>query len=252
MIKKAFCIVLCVILAVLCSPFSVGEPELYVRYAMPEGRSENVLTDADVMTRVTVRAGSGLVLTLSGAGEGCAAYLEWFSIPQDARLEQFDADGVLLDTTVFQSPDAYAHRIPLNARCAKLILSSGKTDCTVSTLFVARDASDAGREWMEPTAACDMLFLAPTPADAMESFGPVLAQYGIAHGVSVGVVCMTVDHRYCAQELEHALYAMGFRNAPVYLGCSDLNYLTDSEVHKRWERNDPVNKLISLISALQP
>lgn len=252
MSKKAICVLLCLIMACLCLPYAVGETALGVTYAVPNGRSESVLLDHDVMTRITVKQNANITLTLSRAGAGRTAYIEWFSIPKDAELIQYDASNKAIGSTRFQLPDAYACAVSLDEQCAKLTLRAQKAEYSISTLFVAEGEPDASYEWMQPTESCDMLFIAPTPANAMETFGSVLAQYGVAHGVTVGVVCMTVDHRYCAQELEHALLSMGIQNAPIYLGCEDENYLLESEIRKRWSASKPEDKLQALIQTLQP
>ncbi len=251
MMKRVLCILLCLIMVGLCLPLASGDSTLTVSYAMPDGRNESVLKDADVMTRVTVRKNANITLKFA-AGAGRTAYLEWFSLPEDAELQQFDADNKQISAVAFRSPDAYAAAIPLDTNCAKLVLAAKKTECTVSTLFVSESAPDDAFAWMQPTESCDMLFVAPTPADAMEAFGPVLARYGIANGVSIGVVCMTVDYRYRAQELERALYAMGISNAPIYLGINDSNYLEKNEIHKRWAASHPDTALAELFAKLQP
>ena len=251
MIKKWICMLLCLITVGLCLPHASGDSALSVSYAMPNGRSEQTLLDADVMTRVTVKRGQNITLKFA-AGEGRTAYIEWFALPEDAELQQLDAGGKQIKTTAFQNPEAYAAAIPLETNCAKLALAAKKAECTVSTLLVTDGAPDAAYAWLEPTTACDMLFIAPTPASAMESFGPVLARYGVANGVTVGIVCMTVDYRYRAEELERALKAMGIQNAPIYLGCNDNNYLEANEIHKRWAANKPESKLAALIETLHP
>lgn len=252
MMKKAICILLCLLTLVLYIPVAYGESAFSVTYVMPAGREEDVLLDADVMTRVTIKRGAGITLKLSNAGAGRTAYIEWFSVPKDAELQQYNADNKLIASTAFQNPDAFRASVLLDAQCVKAMLVTGKEDCTVSTLFVTDTLPDAKYEWTEYPNACDMLFIAPTPASVMEAFGAVLAEYGAAHGVSVGVVYMTADYRYRVQELQHALLAMGIEQAPIWLGCDDLNYLEPNEIHKRWKENKPEDKLVALIRSLDP
>ena len=250
--KKTICILLCLLTVCLCLPLASGDAAPTVTYVMPKGRTEQVLLDTDVMTRVTVKNGASITLTLSHAGAGRTAYIEWFSIPADAELQQYDAGNKKIAVTSFRNPDAYQTTVPLDEQCVKVVLAAKKAEYTVSTLFIAEGSPDPSYEWMEQTQACDLMLIVPTPASAMEQFGPILAQYGVAHGVSIAVVVMTVDHRYVAQELQHALLSMGINNAPVYLGCNDQNYLEAKEIHKRWEYNKPADKLNNLIRTLQP
>ena len=251
--KRMFCFLLALCTVMLCVPPAAGEDVFTVSYAIPGKQPDSRLTDFDVMTRITVKRNKPITVTLSNAGEGRTAYLDWFTPPEDAELKQLDAGGKELTVTPFEASEAYSEAIPLDANCVKLVLNAKKADCTVSTLIVSEsEPNDPDGLLYRAPAACDMLFVAPTPSDVMESFGPVLAKYGAAHGVSVGIVCMTVDYRYRLEELEHALFAMGLTDAPIMLGCFDNNYLIREEIRKRWAASKPGDKLSALIDALKP
>ena len=252
MMKKAISVMLCMLTILLYTPVVRADSALTVTYDMPTGRSEDVLLDTDAMTRVTVKHGTEIAVKLSNAAEGRTAYIEWFTVPKDAVLQQYDAANKLIASIAFAEPDGYFSTVALDAGCTKVTLGAVKGECTVSTLLVSDSGIDDAYEWRSCPDACDVLFIAPTPSDVMESFGPVLAEYGAAHGVSVGIVVMTADYRYRVQELQHALIEMGIENAPIYLGCDDQNYLEPNEIHKRWKEIKPEDKLSGLIRTLDP
>ena len=130
------------------------------------------------MTRLTLNRWQKLTLTMSNAGEGRKLYLEWFSLPTDAVIEQFDTKNALLNTVSFASPDRYAEEIPIDPACVKITLSAQGAECTVSTFYVSDQAPGPDRGWLSETPeACDILVIAPTPADVMEVFGPTIVKY---------------------------------------------------------------------------
>ena len=88
---------------------------------------------------------------------------------------------------------------------------------------------DEGEEWAEQMIraidanfdyACGFIKENFPGVKAMRSEGTYMlfldcGDWCRAHGVSIGIVCMTVDYRYRLQELEHALSRMGFSEAPI-------------------------------------
>ena len=159
MFKKAICLLLGLLTVCMCIPLSVGDSALSVTYVMPNERKEDALLDTDVMTRVTVKHGSNITMKLSHAGEGRTVYLEWFSIPEDAELQ--------IAVTEFRKPDEYVSKVSLDANCVKAVLAAKKADCSVSSLFIKEGAPDAAYEWVDRPSSCDMLFIVPTPAQAL-------------------------------------------------------------------------------------
>ena len=251
--KRIGCILLAVLLLGLTVSFASGDEGFSVTYRMPNGQPDSRLTDADVMTRLTVYQSQKIELQLSNAGEGRTLYLEWFSLPANAAVEQYGAGGERLSVSTFQMPDRYAEEIPVDAACTRIVLAPSGSDCVVSTLFVSEEAPSPERGWLfETPEACDILIIAPTPADVMETFGPTLAKYAIGHGVTVGIVCMTVDYRYRLEELDRALVKLGIDKAPIVFGIDDGNYLESTEIRKRWTPEASQEKLRTLIDRLRP
>ncbi|MBR6040763.1 MAG: hypothetical protein IKP38_09825, partial [Clostridia bacterium] len=264
--KRLGCFLLALLMICLHISTAAGENGFTVSYAIPGGQPESRLTDADVMTRLTLNRWQKLTLTMSNAGEGRKLYLEWFSLPTDAVIEQFDTKNALLNTVSFASPDRYAEEIQIDPACVKITLSAQGAECTVSTFYVSDQAPGPDRGWLSETPeACDILVIAPTPADVMEVFGPTIVKYASGLNVSVGVLCMTVDYRYRLAELQRAFTELGIENAPIALGIVDNNYseypetkiaadrkAQIKEVKKCWETNNSVPKLREKIERLRP
>ncbi|MBQ6234580.1 MAG: hypothetical protein IJK54_01560, partial [Clostridia bacterium] len=264
--KRFGCILLALLMICLHIPTAAGEDGFTVTYAIPGGQPESRLTDADVMTRLTLSSSQKLTLTTSNAGEGRTLYLEWFSLPNHVVVEQYSAKDALLSTVDFTSPGRYAEEIPVDPACVKITLSTVGSECTVSTFYVSDQTPEPDRGWLSETpAVCDILVIAPTPADVMEVFGPTIVKYAIGYNVSVGVICMTVDHRYRLAELQRAFLELGIDKAPIVFGIADKNYseyqetinadlrqAQAREVKKYWAMNEPLPKLKGLIQQLQP
>ena len=87
--KRLFCILLALCTVCLCVPLAAGEDSFTAAYAIPGKQPESRLTDFDVMTRITVKRNKPITVTLSGAGEGRAAYIDWFTLPEDAELNSW-------------------------------------------------------------------------------------------------------------------------------------------------------------------
>ena len=163
--KRIGCILLTVILVCLCLPVA-GADGFTVTYATPDKQPESRLTDTNAMTRITVNRSRKIELSMSKAGAGRTLYLEWFTLPEDAVLEQYGAGNKLLSSVSFAGTDRYAETVPVDEACVKLVLKPGAVACTVSTMFVSDREPE--RCWLSETpAACDMLIVAPTPASAI-------------------------------------------------------------------------------------
>lgn len=89
--KRIWCILLAMLLVAFAIPYAADADSFTVTYKTPEGQPEIRLSDADVMTRMTVKKGKLVELTMSDAGAGRTLYLEWYKLPKDAVVEQFDA-----------------------------------------------------------------------------------------------------------------------------------------------------------------
>jgi LmbE family N-acetylglucosaminyl deacetylase len=247
-------------------PSAAAENGFTVTYTIPGGKPEERLLDADVMTRLTLLRMQRLEMTLSNAGAGRTLYLEWFTLPENAAIEQYSASNELLGSTAFVRPSRYAETIPVDPVCERIVLAANGAECTVSTLFVSDKEPEPERCWLSETPdACDILIVAPTPADVMEVFGPTIVKYAIGYGMSVGIVCMTVDYRYRLEELDRVLLELGIDKAPITLGIDDQNYakyidagnenvqrIQCVKVKELWTRDHPEEKLALLTEALQP
>ena len=124
MMKKAISVMLCMLTILLYTPVVRADSALTVTYDMPTGRSEDVLLDTDAMTRVTVKHGTEIAVKLSNAAEGRTAYIEWFTVPKDAVLQQYDAANKLIASIAFAEPDGYFSTVALDAGCTKVTLGA--------------------------------------------------------------------------------------------------------------------------------
>ena len=264
--KRIWCILLAMLLVAFAIPYAADADSFTVTYKTPEGQPEIRLSDADVMTRMTVKKGKLLELTMSDAGAGRTLYLEWYTLPKDAVVEQFDAGGKVISSIPFASPTRYREEIPVDAACKRIALKAKGEACTVSTMFVSETAPAEEYGWLctEP-AVCDMLIVAPSPEYVMETFGPTIAHYAAGHGVKIGIVIMTVGHRYTLKELDRALLKMGVTYAPITLGIDDHNYnayvdpsktkdRADQlrEIKKCWDEKGSKAEIADIIRRLQP
>lgn len=264
--KRIVCILLAALMLIPFISYAAGEDGFTVSYKTPEGQPEIRLSDADVMTRMTVKKGKLIELTMSDAGAGRTLYLEWYTLPKDAVVEQYDAGGKVIASVPFVSTTRYHEEIPVDAACRKIALKAKGDACTVSTMFVSDQAPAADYGWLsaEPVV-CDMLIVSPSPTEVMETFGPTIAHYAAGHGVKIGIVIMTVGHRYTLQELNRALLAMGVSYAPITIGIDDNNYngyvdpsntkqKSDQirEIKKRWDEKNTKVTLSNIIKGLQP
>lgn len=264
--KKIVCFLITCLMICVLLPSAAAENGFTVTYTIPGGKPEERLLDADVMTRLTLLRMQRLEMTLSNAGAGRTLYLEWFTLPENAAIEQYNASNELLGSTAFVRPSRYAETIPVDPACERIVLAANGAECTVSTLFVSDKEPEPERCWLSETPdACDILIVAPTPADVMEVFGPTIVKYAIGYGMSVGIVCMTVDYRYRLEELDRVLLELGIDRAPITLGIDDQNYakyidagnenvqrIQCVKVKELWTRDHPEEKLALLTEALQP
>lgn len=264
--KKTLCFLFVCVMLCMIAPLATADEDFTVTYQIPKGKPESRLSDADVMTRVTLPRSQKIELVLSNAGSGRTLYLEWFTLPKGADITQFNESGEMINSFAISDSNRYAETIPLDPSCVRIALEATASDCIISTLFVSDQAPEPERCWLSETPeACDILVIAPTPADVMEVFGPTIVKYAIGHGMSVGLVCMTVDYRYRLAELNRTLVELGIDKAPITFGIDDKNYamIADTSDEARWQEqcrrvkaiwteNDAEGRLASLIGELRP
>ena len=143
--KKICCLALAILVLCMFIPQAMGESGFSVSYVTPGGVSEERLTDADVMTRITAKKGGSIELKLSNAGEGRTLYLEWFTLPKDAVLTQYDDGNTQIESIRFASPTRYTEEIPVDPACVRIVLAAKSADLTVSSMYVSTQAPEIGR-----------------------------------------------------------------------------------------------------------
>ncbi len=231
---------------------SQAETALSVSYTIPNDRDASRLTDAKVTTRLSVERGDRITLTVDTAGAGRNLYLEWYTLPDEARLRQYDAQRQLLSETAYASPTAYCEVQPLDDACTTVELYAVQA-YTIATLLVTEGTIAEEYHWQtDAPTACDLLFVLPQPVTELENVGSLLVKYGVEHGAAVGIVYLCDGERSQFEEACDALWTLGMTASPILLHCSDHAFNDANDVHTQWAKNEPEAKLAAVLDALQP
>lgn len=225
---------------------------LDARYTVSERKNAYVsfLSDEDVMTRMPVAASETLTMDWDKAAGG--VYIQWHTLPDDFVVEQYDQSGALLSSAVYVT-ERFDHTLTLNAGCRRIMLSAAG-GLAVSTL---RPYSTGGLPqdvelFDEPVNDADLMLVVAYPGEEYTLLGGLIPAYTVEHEIETALVIAASQSRAQIAETLHALYALGVRAHPYFLGAVDNGQNTAKSLEAAWKPYEVQSQLEALLLRLTP
>lgn len=204
---------------------------LQCTFEVSRGR-EKYLTDGDVNTAWEPSGKNArLLITLPANGAGYV-HIEWQKEPAGYVFAQYDSDKNEIassDGSAEYTGITQMYELSADARYVLITLTDeDQAICEVS-VYSAGDLPSAVQRWYPAYTKCDLMLVAAYPGDELVTFGGLLPYYVGEREANVQMVYMTGANRSRQTETLDALWAMGIRNYPEFMGlrASDTDSLEE-------------------------
>lgn len=252
--KKCLVKTLAVLLALCLLPLSFARGESReireLTYKIEGDVVEDRLWDDSVMTRVTLKAGRSLSVTLPEAAEEARAYAVWYQMPRRFKLIQKDGQGRVLSTRELV-PTAYYESYALEAGCTSLQLVAVEALSLSTFRLFEGDVPSSLPHYDGSMEKADALLIAGQPRGIFESFGALLPHLS-SYRLETAVAVSHMGSRKELHELIVALWQLGYTRMPLLGGFSDDDIESISNVQKKWTQKALDGYLTELYMLLSP
>ncbi len=155
-------------------------------------------------------------------------YFEWYTLPNEYTLEQYDSSGALVSSSSSQPFVNCYYQIEESVTVLKLAFYS---DAELSTVRVYGEGALplSVQLWQQQPDTADLLLIASTPQAAVTDFFGVLASYTVEHQIPTALVVLAKDTRTMQEGLLAGLWKLGITSYPRFGSFVNLN----SDSYKR-------------------
>lgn len=191
------------------------------------------VTDAYTESYLELSEDKPFSITLPAGASAQGLYLEWFDLPGDYTIEQYDAAGTLLSSAERQ-PFVNCY-FPLDASAASVKIVCNRAAFLSSVHVYGEGTLPATVQLWEPTLTqADLLFIGATPDAAVTDFYALLALYTVEHQIPTVLTVLEKESRTEQGDLLAGLWRMGVKNYPVFGTFSALNNDSYKRVRGWW------------------
>lgn len=208
-------------------------------------KSVSKITDGRVDTDIIFDQGEKITVEFSGA---VGMMLKWYEpIMYDVELITTEGQSSLVTYN-----DTIINRyIKLSdIKTASINLPEGGRLCEIEVLFTKPLATT--QIWEQPYEKLDILVLPAHPDDEYLYFGGTLPYYGTQLGLNVNAVWMTHQKRLRQDEALNALWAMGIKHYPEFLGFPDRLKKTYKSAAEFWGEEKTLGAIVELYRKYKP
>ena len=217
-----------------------------------------VLKETDALWRLSDDNGNSFIrfkeadeLAFSTDGQIQGLYLSWYTLPKTYTLEWQDANGATLRS---EQPQPFAlneyREAPEDCCGAKLVFPDAAALCGLNA-YGEGTLPGSVQNWSEPTQEPAAMLICGYPGDELLFFGGLVPTW-IHQGVPFAIAYMSAYSRERQEEALSALWSLGYRQYPIFLGIEtnrsrEVNYLGQS-----WKYKDAVTLLCGLLQTYRP
>lgn len=178
-------------------------------------------------------------------------YLQWYTFPGVYALEWCDANGATLLT---EQPEPFAlneyRTAPDGCFGARLAFSDRAALCGVRA-YGEGTLPESVQDWQRPAEEPAALLVCGYPGDELLFFGALVPRW-INDGVPFSIAYMSAYSRERQEECLRALWSLGYRQYPIWLGIEtsrsrEVNYLMQN-----WNYRNSVGVLSELLEKYRP
>ena len=251
--KRLLILLLCLLL--LCLPVAVtGEEEtlasrLEAELEVPEQQKDlSLLQDGRISTYVDFKAGNRLLARVEEPPQG--VYIQWQRLPGEVALVWLDKTGNALsrETLAPAFVNVYVSA-PQNAMGLELTFSAKAAVCGLE-FYGPGQLPDALQQWEPPMETPAYMLLCGYPGDELLYFGG-LVPLCLNNGIPLSIAYISAYSRQRQEEGLEALWALGMKHYPVYLGVETGRNREVEYLRGNW-RTNPGTLVEKLLLAYSP
>lgn len=208
-------------------------------------KSASKLTDGKVGTNIVFDEDETITIKLKGS---IGMMLKWYE-PCMYGIEFITADGqsakACYDDTIINKYIELdgAEKVAIN-------LPQGGRLCEIEVFYNEPPADT--QMWEQPYEKLDILVLPAHPDDEYLYFGGTIPYYGTELGLNVNSVWMTHQKRLRQDEALNALWAMGIKHYPEFLGFPDRLKKTYESAARFWGEEKALGAIVELYRKYKP
>lgn len=251
--KRLLILLLCLLL--LCLPVAAaGEEEtsasrLEAELDVPEQQKDlSLLQDGRISTYVDFKAGNRLLARVKEPPQG--VYIQWQRLPGEVALAWLDEAGNTLsrETLTPAFINVYVSA-PQDAMGLELTFSAKAAVCGLEFYGPGR-LPDALQQWKPPMETPAYMLLCGYPGDELLYFGG-LVPLCLNDGIPLSIAYISAYSRQRQEEGLEALWALGMKHYPVYLGVETGRNREVEYLRGNW-RTNPGTLVEKLLLAYSP
>lgn len=224
-------------------------------FEVSRGR-EKYLTDGDIETAWEPSGENArLLITLPANGAGYV-HIEWQEEPAGYVLAQYDADKNEIassDGDAEYTGITQMYELREDARYVLITLTDEDQAICEVTVYSAGDLPAGVQRWYPAYTKCDLMLVAAYPGDELVTFGGLLPYYALERGANVQLVYMTGASRVRRSETLDAMWSIGIRNYPEFMGLKSSDTDSLEECLSLWGGRDRlVGAMVETIRKCKP
>ena len=148
--------------------------------------------------------------------------LQWFDLPEDICVLQYDADGALLVSETLPNLPETITPLLREARRAEVRIGEKQTRVWLCGVYGKGELPDPFHDWEELPERLDYLLIATHADDDVLFLGSIPPIYGAERGYVGTVAYVTDSGRERISEAEDGAWALGIRIRPLFFGFPDI------------------------------
>lgn len=202
---------------------------------MPETLADKAyrITDDSIESYQEFNGKHTLEITLPQDEIAQGVYFEWYTLPRQYTLEEYNGAGELISSYENQPFVNSYYSIDDAVTSLKLVFQS---DAALSTVRVYGDGvlPQDVQLWQPTLEKADLLYIASTPQAAVTDFYGVIAAYTVEHEIPSALVILAKESRTMQEGLLAGLWQMGIVSYPQFGDFAALNNDAYKRVRGSW------------------
>ena len=238
----------------LCEPTDTAKDITSLCMVMPSEGDVTLLLDGDERTAWTYeKPGAQIEIQLPAGTPTGGLYLSWLEVPTALDIIEYDGVGKELARGNRETIYKYYYNYYLfEVETVQVVIRLAEVGAPLAQLrvFGPGELPPTVMHWT-PLEKADLMLIAVHPGDELRYFGGALPYYARVRGKTVQPVYITGSGEQGRTALT-ALWELGIRHYPSFLGLADGNPSTMAEMEDLWVKTRALSSLVTNIRKYKP
>lgn len=191
-------------------------------------------------------------LTWKEAWTDARLCLQWREMPTGVCIEQYDADGVLLEKEQLGPYPETVTSLREDARMAIVRAGADGMQVFRCAVYGAGELPDPFHDWQELPERLDYLLIATHPDDDVLFLGSVPPVYGAERGYVGTVAYVTCQNRVRMSEAENCAWTLGIRVRPLFIGMPDISMTATEQEKQAFHYDELLQNMVRIYRQCRP